>query len=78
MNLYSVEDITKTEIDIIIEVFTNPTVQKYLTNMGRHDLMELAHLSVTERNDSEVAKKHALIQGKLSIIATLLSIKKEG
>ena len=43
--------------------------------MGQHDLAELASLGASSLGDSEVAKKHALIQGKLSTLVTLLSIQ---
>jgi ethanolamine utilization protein EutP (predicted NTPase) len=74
--LFQIDTLTKTEEDQIIEIFTNPLVKKYLKIMGRNDLKELATISVTEREDSEVGKKHALVQGKLAVIATLLSIQK--
>lgn len=75
-DLFNPEEITKTEEDIIIELFSQPVVKKYLRIMGRNDSMELISLSVTERDDKEISKKHALIQGKLAVITTLLSIEK--
>lgn len=74
--LLDITTLSKTEQDIIVDVFNNPTVIKYLKIMGRNDLEELLLLSVTERDDKEVSKKHALIQGKLSVISTLLSLQK--
>jgi hypothetical protein len=74
--LFDIEELSKTEETIIQEAFSNPTIKKYLKIMGRNDLKELATLSVTERDNGEVGKKHALVQGKLSVIATLLSIQK--
>lgn len=73
-DIFQVSEITKTEVDIIINAFSNPTVVKYLKILAQNDLLELATLSITERDNSEVAKKHALVQGKLSTIAALLSI----
>ena len=75
--ILGVDTITKTEIDIIIDVFSHPTIVKYLKIIAKNDLLELATLSITERDDSEVAKKHALVQGKLSTIAGLLSISNQ-
>lgn len=69
--------LSKTERDILLDVFSNPTVVKYLKAIAREDLFELATLSITEREDSEVAKKHALVQGKLSTLAALLSISNQ-
>jgi hypothetical protein len=76
-DIFQQTTISKTEIDIIIEVFSQPVVVKYLKTIAQNDLLELATLSITERADNEVAKKHALIQGKLSTIATLLSISNQ-
>ena len=77
MNLTEILDVrpfSKTEEDIVIEIFDNPVVKNYLKTLAKNDLLELATLSITERDNSEVAKKHALIQGRLSTIVTLLSI----
>ena len=75
-DLIQTESLSKTEENIILDVFSNSVVKKYLRIMGQNDLSELALLSITERDDSVVAKKHALVQGKLSVISTLLSITK--
>lgn len=75
--LLGVDAITKTETDIIVNAFSHPTIVKYLKIIAKNDLLELATLSITERDDSEVAKKHALVQGKLSTIAGLLSISNQ-
>ena len=75
--IFDIPNLTKTETDIIIDVFSHPTIVKYLKIIAKNDLLELATLSITERDDSEVAKKHALVQGKLSTIAGLLSISNQ-
>jgi len=75
--VFDIPDLTKTEVDIIVDVFSHPTIVKYLKIIAKNDLLELATLSITERDDSEVAKKHALVQGKLSTIAGLLSISNQ-
>lgn len=75
--IFGVDTITKTETDIIVDAFSHPTIVKYLKIIAKNDLLELATLSITERDDSEVAKKHALVQGKLSTIAGLLSISNQ-
>ena len=56
-------------------IFSTPLVKKYFRTMGQHDLAELASLGSSTLGDSEVAKKHALIQGKLSTLVALLSIQ---
>lgn len=75
--VFDIPDLTKTEVDIIVDIFSNPTIVKYLKIIAKNDLLELATLSITERADSEVAKKHALVQGKLSTIAGLLGISNQ-
>lgn len=75
-DILNTETLSKTEEVLIQEVFSNPLVKKYLRIMGRNDLEELATISVTEGVDSEVAKKHALIVGKLTVLSTLISINK--
>lgn len=75
--IFDIPNLTKTETDIIIDVFSHPTIVKYLKIIAKNDLLELATLSITERDDSEVAKKHALVQGKLSTIAGLLGISNQ-
>ena len=64
------------EQDVIMDCFSSSIVQKYLKILGRNDLTELALLSTQNLSDSEVSKKHALVQGKLSTLVTLLSISK--
>ena len=56
-------------------VLSDPLIKKYFRIIGQNDLAELASLGVSTLVDSEVAKKHALVQGKLSTIVTLLNIK---
>lgn len=76
-NLLNQEELSQTEKDIVIETFSNPTVKKFLRTMGQNDLAELAVLPISEWDNSVVAKKHSLIQGKLSTLVTLLNINKE-
>lgn len=73
--LIDIVPLTDVEKDVVVEKLSDPVVRKYLKMLARSDLAELALLSVTERNDSEVSKKHSLVQGKLSAYTTLLSIK---
>ena len=67
-------ELSKTELDLLGEIFSNPLVIKYLKIVGKNDLSELATLSISGMDDSEVAKKHAHINGRLSTLVTLLSI----
>ena len=69
------ETLTDAEMKQIQVVLSDPLIKKYLRIIGQNDLAELASLGVASLGDSEVAKKHALVQGKLSTIVTLLNIK---
>ena len=69
------ESLTKEEMRQIQVVLSYPLIKKYFRIIGQNDLAELASLGVVTLGDSEVAKKHALIQGKLSTLVTLLSIQ---
>ena len=69
------ESLTKEEMNQIQTVLSDPLIKKYFRIIGQNDLAELASLGVASLGDSEVAKKHALIQGKLSTLVTLLSIQ---
>lgn len=74
---YQASDLSQTEQDQIIEILSHPTVKKYLQLLGRNDLAELATLSTQNLSDSEVSRKHSLVQGKLSTLVTLLNIQKQ-
>ena len=69
------ESLTKEEMRQIQVVLSDPLIKKYFRIIGQNDLAELASLGVASLGDSEVAKKHALIQGKLSTLVALLSIQ---
>ena len=69
------ETLTEGEMKQLQAIFSTPLVKKYFRTMGQHDLAELASLGSSTLGDSEVAKKHALIQGKLSTLVALLSIQ---
>lgn len=75
-DVFDLEVLSKTEEAQIIEVFSSGIVKKYLKIMAKNDIKDLAVLSVTERNSEELARKHALVQGKLAVLTTLLSIQK--
>ena len=74
--LYQDSTLSDADMEWVVEVFGHPTMKKYLSLVGRNDLTELASLSLQNLSDSEVGRKHSLVQGKLSTIVTLLSITK--
>ena len=75
MNFLDIKDLSETEQEVVIEKLSDPVVKRYLTQLARKDVEELLTLSITERDNDEVAKKHCLIQGKVSVYTTLLSIQ---
>jgi len=76
MEFLNKETLTKTEQDILVNMFLDPTMKKYLRILSCNAVEDLASLSVISENDSELAKKHALVQGKLSVLSTLSNISK--
>lgn len=74
MKIFPEQTLSKTEQDILFEIYSNPVVKKHLEIMALEDTIELLEMSAISKTDSEIAKAHATVQGKLSVIATLLSI----
>ncbi len=72
--LFPVPTLSKTEEDILLEVFSNPVVKKYLQVISLNDLVELAEISAIGRSNEDIALMHATIRGKLSVLQTLLSL----
>ena len=71
---FQVPVLTKTEEDILLEVFGNPVVKKYLQVLSLNDLIELAEISAIQRSNEDTALMHATIRGKLSVLQTLISL----
>ena len=67
-------DLSRTEIDIIAEIYQNPAVAKHLRIMALNDTKELLALSSLAKPSDEIAKALAKVQGKLEVLSTLLSI----
>ena len=73
--LLEVPTLTETEQVIIANTLSSPTIKKYLRIMAQNDIIELATISTSEKDDSTIARKHATVQGKLAVLQTLLSIQ---
>ena len=77
----SIEDVfpsnltSRTEEAIVIEAFSNPAIKKYLRSLALNDTKELLQLSAIATTNESIIKAHAVVQGKLQVIATLLSIE---
>ncbi len=74
--MFQLSPLSKTELDVLTECFTNPTTQKYLLNLLREDTYQLATLGALNLKDDELAKRHILITGRIEVYSTLLSIQK--
>ena len=72
--LFPSSSISPTENDLLIEVYSNPVVKKHLQVMAMEEMKDLAGLFALSKSDSEIAKAHATINGKLAVLHTLLSI----
>lgn len=68
-------ELSSVEEDIIVQVFTNPVVKKYLTQIGQNDIKELLTLSAISMDKEKLAIAHATVQGKLAVVTTLLGIE---
>jgi len=66
--------LSKTEEDILLEIYRNPSVIKHLQIMAQIALGELASLNSLEKDDAFLIKAHALVSGKLQVLQTLLNI----
>jgi hypothetical protein len=66
--------LSDTEKDLLLEIYSNPVVTKHLKILALNDTKELLSFTALGKNDSEVAKAVATVQGKLTVLSTLLSI----
>jgi hypothetical protein len=65
---------TETEETIIREMFSSPIVKKYLRRMAAEDAKELLSLSGISVERDVIHNAHLVVEGKLNVITTLLSI----
>lgn len=72
--LFKTDPLSKTEEDILAELFKNPATQKYIRILALNDTIELLRLGSINRSDAEIGKALATVQGKLSVYEMLLSI----
>ena len=75
--LFPVDHLSATEVDLITEIFSNPLVKRYLQILALGDAKELLALSAISNPDTEIIKAHANVQGKLSVLSTLVSISNQ-
>lgn len=68
------QELSKSEEELITEVFSNPVVRKYIQILGANASKELLSLPILNETPDSLLKKHVLVSGKLEVITTLLSI----
>lgn len=64
-----------TEIDIVVSNLQHPAVQKYLRLLAANDTIELLGLSAIHNSDASLVKALSVVQGKMQVLETLLSIQ---
>jgi hypothetical protein len=75
--LFDIPTLTDEEEDLILEVFSNLTVKKYLKIIAaEHSSDLLTSATLTEPPDA-LQRKHLFVSGKLSILNMLLGINKD-
>ena len=67
--------LTDTEQELVAQALSTPAVQKYLRSLARNDSNELLAISSVTTDATVIANMHSVVQGKLQVIATLLSIE---
>lgn len=74
-NLFPETSLTKTEEDILVEVYSNPVVQKHLRMMAYNIGADLV-TAVPDPNESAESwiRKEVFLKGQLDNINTLLGI----
>ena len=72
--IFPLVEMSAGETQTIVEVFSNPTVKKYLRSLAAEDAKDLLNLPALSKTSTEIATAHSIVQGKLSVLSTLLSI----
>lgn len=70
---------SSTEEDIVITALSTPAVRKYLNMLATTQMQDAANIGLPELATDTItyAAKQAFVKGGLSMLMTLLSIKKE-
>lgn len=71
-------ELTRTEMDIIAECLTNPSVKKYLNTLLWNNIIDHSNIPLPQLavNPQEYAIKQAFVKGHIGCITDLLSIEK--
>lgn len=73
--LYPIVELSETEQDIILNVFDNNTVRKYLRSLGNNLVRDYLLIDSSTLADGVLAKHHQFVKGQLALLDTLCSIK---
>lgn len=74
--LFDTPTLTEEEQDLILEVFSNLTVKKYLRIIAAEESSDLLTSATLTEPPEVLQRKHLLISGKLALINMLLGINK--
>jgi len=76
MNIFPEQHLTQTEMDIVAEKLSDPSVKNYLHQLAYKVGVHLATGSPMEgQSDNDFLRRRATLQGHLEVIDTLLSIQ---
>jgi len=73
-NLFAVPALTPQDEAELLLIFGNPLVTKYLLIMAAEDTKEYLGLSTLMVSPEHLAASHAVLRGKLAVLATLSSL----
>lgn len=73
-SIFPTKNVSDTEESLILEAFSNPIIKQFLTRLAVEDTKELLRLSAINTDKEKLAQAHAVVQGKLQVISTLLEI----
>ena len=73
-SIFPVLSFSNTDEMVVKEVLSHPSVKKYLRRMATEDAKELLSLSGVDSSKEVMHNAHLIVQGKLNVISTLLSI----
>lgn len=74
-NIFPSKELGDTEQRVLAELIGHPLVKRYLRQLALADSKELLGLSVLNLEPYKLAQAHAVVRGKLEVIATLLEIE---
>lgn len=74
--LFDIPFLLPHEEELILEVFSNETVKKYLRIMAAEESKDLLTSATLTESPEQLQRKHLIVSGKLSVLNTLIGITK--